>query len=223
MQRALVAFCLLAVLLSARDASADLRKGSSMLVAKGSYVWMVNSPSEQSNSGVGGGLSWEKLSSNGDWTAGLMFDYFKSDEDYLGPNMEEVSAEYRNILFHVKARYFLDANATFKFYTGISLGFRFATYELITDGVPFEDSESNFSLGIPLGLDIFLGDSLFLDLNYTFNFLSSTSYLKHDIVNAANVGIGFQWGGGEPESTPDEAAPGTPAAGTVPEDTEGGL
>jgi len=227
MQRVLVALCLFALLFTAGEARADLRKGSSMLIAKATYVWMQNSPSGQTNSGTGGGLSWEKLSADGDWTAGLMFDYFDSDESYLGPNQEDISAEYRNILFHVKARYFFDVGATFKLYTGISLGFRFASFDIVTDGIPFEDSESNFSMGIPLGLDIFLGDKFFLDINYTFNFLSGASYLQHDIVNAANVGLGFQWGGGDPESVPDERSGAepepTPATEETSEDSEGGI
>ena len=89
MQRVLAALCLFALLLtlSSTEASADLRKGSSMLTVNAAYVWMVNSPSEQSNSGSGGGLSWEKLSADGDWTAGLSFQYFESDENYEGPNL----------------------------------------------------------------------------------------------------------------------------------------
>jgi len=216
MKRSLVALSLLAVMLYATDASADLRKGSTMMIFNGTYVNAVNSPSDQRNSGWGGGLSWEKLASNGDWTAGLMFDYFSWDETYEGPNEENVMGEYNNILFHVKTRYFFDAGSTFKFYAGATLGFRFATYTITTDGIPYEDSESNFSMGIPVGLDVFFGDTFFLDMNYSFEFLSNSSYLEYDIVNAVNVGIGIQWGGGESESVPDEeeslpAPPATPA------------
>ncbi len=209
MHRRIACMTLVILLLAAGNASADLRPGTSLLTIDGSYVGMVTSPAAQTSFGPGGTLSWEKVSSNANWTAGFRFHYFTVEEDYTGPEEQDIHGEYNNILLQLTGRYFLDFSGTFHGYAGVGFGFRFATYTITTDGDPYEDSENSFSLSLPIGVDIHLTDHVFLNLNYTFNYLSDTSYLRHDIVNSYQAGIGFQWGG-QPEA--EEVAP----DGTVP-------
>ena len=197
MQRRIAGVTFLVLLFAAGTASADLRPGTTLLTLDGSYVSMVTDPAAQTSYGPGGTLTWEKLSANANWTAGFRFHYFTVDEDYLGPEKQDIHGEYDNILLQLTSRYFLHVNPTFHVYAGMGFGLRFATFTITTDGNPFEDSESKFALSLPVGVDVHLTDHVFLNLNYTFNFLSDTSYLRHDIVNSYQAGIGFQWGGGK--------------------------
>jgi len=204
----------LVLLLAAGQAAADLRPGTTLLTLDASYVSMVTDPAAQTSYGPGGLLTWEKVSSNSNWTGGFRFHYFTVEEDYRGPELQDIHGEYDNILLQITGRYFLDLNATFHGYAGVGFGFRFATFTITTDGVPFEDSESKFALSLPIGLDIHLTDHFFLNLNYTFNFLSDASYLRNDIVNSYQAGIGFQWGGAKDTGeAPVEATPASEGAG----------
>jgi len=195
MQLRIACVTFLILLFAAGNASANLRPGTTLLTLDGSYVSMVTDPGAQTIYGPGGLLTWEKLSSNANWTGGFRFHYFTVEEDYIGSEKQNIHGEYDNILLQLTGRYFLDFNSAFHAYAGMGFGFRFATFTITTDGDPFEDSESKFALSLPLGVNIHMTDHIFLDLNYTFNFLSDASYLRHDIVNSYQAGLGFQWGG----------------------------
>ena len=218
MRRVTVAVTLGILVLTAQTAFAELRRGAKLVTFDGTFVSMVTDPGAQTSYGSGGLLSYEKISSNANWTAGFRFHYFKVKEDYKGPEKQDVHGQYNDILLQLMGRYFLDLNSRFKAYAGVGVGFKFTTFTITTDGSPFEDNESNFSLSLPVGIDTHLTKNVFVNLGYTFNFLSTTSYLRHDIVNSFQAGIGFQFGGGKaPAAEPtDEVTPTdeqTPTAG----------
>lgn len=193
------------VLMAHAALATEMRQGATIITMDGTYVSMVTEPAVQTSYGSGGILSYEKLSSDANWTAGFRFHYFKVTEDYKGAEQQNVNGEYNDILLQLLGRYFLDLNPTFKAYAGVGLGFKFTTFTITTDGSPFEDNESNFSLSLPVGVDTYLTKNVFINLGYTFNFLATTSYLRHDIVNSFQAGIGFQFGGGgAPEEKPAE-------------------
>ncbi len=205
MRRVLAAVTLGILLMTANLVlGAELRQGATIVTMDGSFVSMVTDPAAQTSYGSGGVFSYEKLSSNANWTAGFRFHYFKVKEDYKGPEEQDVHGEYNDILLQLKARYFLELHPRLKGYAGVGMGFKFTTFTITTDGSPFEDNESNFSLSLPVGVDAYLTDKIFINLDYTFNFLATTSYLRHDIVNSFQAGIGFQFGGG---GSPEEKAP----------------
>jgi len=223
MRRVLAAVTLGILVLSANVVlAAELRQGATILTMDGSFVSMVTDPAAQTSYGSGGVFSYEKLSSNANWTAGFRFHYFKVEEDYKGPEEQDVHGQYNDILLQLKGRYFLELHPRLKGYAGVAMGFKFTTFTITTDGSPFEDNESNFSLSLPVGVDAYLTDKIFINLDYTFNFLATTSYLRHDIVNSFQAGIGFQFGGGKP---PKEKAPKQTGAGDMEEEAptdEGG-
>lgn len=224
MRRVLAAVTLgIFVLMASTALAAELRQGATILTMDGSFVSMVTDPAAQTSYGSGGILSYEKLSSNANWTAGFRFHYFKVQEDYKGPEDQSVHGEYNDILLQLTGRYFLELHPRLKGYAGVGMGFKFTTFTITTDGSPFEDNESNFSLSLPVGVDAYLTNDIFINLNYTFNFLATTSYLRHDIVNSFQAGIGFQFGGGAPPE--EKAADETGESGTneeAPTDEGGG-
>jgi hypothetical protein len=84
-------------------------------------------------------------------------------------------------------------------YFGLGLGIYFSNTQRTTvDANGKEDyasfKTSGLGLGVPLGLTLGLGKTLFLNANYTLNWLWDNDALKDNLLHAVNVGVGFNLG-----------------------------
>jgi hypothetical protein len=213
MRRVIAGACVVALLLAAGAARADLKEGATLLTLSGSYTYMKNAPSEQMNSGTGGVFTLEKVQGTDSWSFGGLFAAMNTEEDYTGPNGQDIHGKYDQLLMELMGRYYLGIFSAVDAYAGVGLGFRFATYTITTDGVPVEDSESNLGISMPVGIYVGITRSFYLNLGYSFNYLSSSSFLYNDMAHGFHAGIGWQFGGGGDETeagAEPAAAEGTP-------------
>lgn len=181
------------ILLVAGPAAAQITTGDGLITVNGGYVAGNAEINDQSIDGVVINVTYEKL----DWQRPVSFGFnlgystisFEDTEDD-----ELVSREIRTFPMYIGGKGWLGKGRV-QGYLGAGLGLYFSSLRT-TIGNTSETtvSSTGFGLGIPVGGTFSISKGVYINLNYTLNWLWSSAYFKNDILHAVNVGLGFNLG-----------------------------
>lgn len=145
----------------------------------------------------GGGFTanLEKISNSGKLAFGFAFGYMAADEGFrFGADDSTATAYLEAVPLMLTTRYFLGSRQT-PFYIGLGVGVHFSNLEVrSTDGQQAKkfDSKTGLAFAIPLGINIYLDRSLFLNVNYQPTYFAE-GFLDSDIAHVINFGFGIQF------------------------------
>lgn len=192
--------CILAGLilaLASGFARAELENDSELLLGQIGYTLSKSNFTKETQPGGSYGISFEKVSGDRMWSAGIAIVGLDTEEDGQLPNGNPASVTYTSTLATVYGRFLFGISRIFTAYVGFGGGINFSsariTEEIEGQQTYRQDSENGLALSIPIGVFAFVSRSFFLSGNYTYNYLGKNPYIENKVVNAFNLGLGFQF------------------------------
>jgi hypothetical protein len=82
-------------------------------------------------------------------------------------------------------------------YLGAAIGvyFTWLDRQNVATGESFSSVEkTGFGLGVPIGGTFSIGETVFINANYTLNWLWENELLKNDLLHSFNLGLGYKFG-----------------------------
>jgi hypothetical protein len=186
-------FAALAISLMAGTAAAQVSPGDGVIIVNGGYMAGKAEVTDESIDGVVISFAYEKL----DWQRPVSFGFnlgysamsFENTE-----NSENVSREIRTFPMYVGGKGWL-GKGRIQGYLGAALGLYFSSLRTTrANSSESTVSSTGFGMGIPVGGTLSISKGVFINVNYTLNWLWSNQYVKNDILHVVNVGLGFNLG-----------------------------
>lgn len=176
-------------------ATAQITPGDGLIIFNGGYTTGKSAQTEQTISGGMISFTYEKLSFDKPLSFGMTLGYGNAHAD-SGSGAEKIERTINTIPFYLGGKYYLGKNKV-QAYLGLALGLYFSW--MTSQNVESEESWdsagiSGAGLGVPIGATLSLGETLFINANYTLNWLWSNDYFESDILHAFNLGLGFKVG-----------------------------
>jgi len=190
---------LLTVVLLASAATAAIEPGDGLLIVNAGYA--TGELSGGAGTGEGGiiAVTFEKL----DWDKPASM-YFNLGYSEISSEMTmDINGEMKSVTEHVNTLpMFIGGKGylgegSLQGYVGLSFGVYFTRVEraVTNTGENFTKWHSmGLGMGVPIGLNLSVGKTLFLNANYTLNWLWGNDALKDNAIHTANLGIGFKTG-----------------------------
>jgi hypothetical protein len=184
--------------LLASVATAAIEPGDGLLIVNAGYA--AGNLSGGADTGEGGviAVTFEKL----DWgqPASMFFNLGYSE---ISSEIKRVDGRADSLTVHVNTLpMFIGGKGylgegSLQGYVGLSLGVYFTSTEIaLTDtGGNYNKRHSmGLGMGVPIGLNLSIGKTLFINANYTLNWLWGNDALSSNAIHTANLGIGFKTG-----------------------------
>lgn len=183
------------VMCLASSVSANIKPGDGLLTVNGGWIQGELVDTDKKLEGNILSVTFEKL----DWGKMASFGFNIGYSEIVGETGQEASTinhKVKTVPMYLGGKAYL-AKGGLQPYVGLGLGIYFSTLET-TDAATGELlaqwSETGFGLGVPIGLTLSLGKTLFLNGNYTLWWLWSSEAIQGNILNSVNVGLGFNFG-----------------------------
>lgn len=184
-----------AAFVTAGTAAAQIGQGDGLLVFNGGYV---TGSSAISGENIDGGIisfAYEKLDWSSPFSFGFSIAYTSVDGD-SGSGSNRVRTSANSVPMYFGGKYWLGKSKV-QGYLGVALGLYFSWLdkEYVETGDSYSSIETTgMGLGIPIGGTFSIGKTVFINANYTLNWLWDNEILKDDLLHAFNLGIGFKLG-----------------------------
>jgi len=176
-------------------ALAQVTPGDGLLTVNGGYIFGTSAVTSESVDGGAITLTYEKLDWNKPVSFGFSVGYSSATGD-SGSASTQIKTSTNSVPFYLGGKYWLGQNK-FQFYIGAALGvyFSWVSSEVVETGESHESvGTTGFGMGIPIGAAVSIGETLFINGNYTLNWLWSNEFFENDLLHAFNIGIGFRLG-----------------------------
>ena len=181
---------IIVLLLPAGNTEAVVGQSGFWLTGTGSYVIGKNTQSGQTIDGASLALTLEGMR-GADVSLGLSLAYasMNGEENDAGVVTKRRVSSMPAYLF---VKYWL-GDGDVRGYVGGALGvyISFLDTTTINDNRQTTDGMSGAALAVPAGFVYSLGDRMFLNFNYTLNWLIDNDYLENGIIHAFGLGLGF--------------------------------
>ena len=175
--------------------SPGVSPGDGLLIFNGGYI---SGTAEYTGQSVDGGMLtfvYEKLDFAKPISFGVSLGYGTAQAD-SGAGLGYVKTTANTIPFFIGGKYWL-GKGRLQPYFGLALGmyFTWLTEENVSTGESYDSAGiAGGGMSIPVGLALSIGKSLFINANYTLNWLWASDFFESDIVHAFNLGVGFKLG-----------------------------
>lgn len=120
---------------------------------------------------------------------GISFGYIGTKADSTGAQGAEFNLNNWPIYYAPKVMF---GKGKAKFYVKGALGMHFSTYKRTGGVSEIKTNDMGFYGGAGLGTMIFFSESIFLNVEYEWAYLSN-SYYTNGFINTANLGLGFKF------------------------------
>jgi hypothetical protein len=186
---------LLSVLLFTGSALANITPGDGLLIFNAGYA---NGKSATTGDNVDGNiisLTYERL----DWGKAASFGFnigYSSLAQETTEGSDPVNRTITTWPFYFGGKGYVGQGAL-QPYLGVALGIFFSTLKTSVgeSGDDFTSvTRTGWGMAVPVGLTLAIGKTLFLNGNYTLNWLWSNNYFENDIMHVVNVGLGINLG-----------------------------
>jgi outer membrane protein W len=188
-------FTISVALLVAATAVAQIGPGDGLLTLNGGYVTASSAATDQTIDGGMMSLTFEKL----DWAnpVSLAFNigYATASGD-SGAGTSRVETSTNSVPVYVGGKYWL-GKSKIQGYLGAAIGvyFTWLDRQNVATGESFSSVEkTGFGLGVPIGGTFSIGETVFINANYTLNWLWENELLKNDLLHSFNLGLGYKFG-----------------------------
>jgi hypothetical protein len=183
----------IALICLAGVATAQITPGDGLIIVNGGYSTGQVDVTDETIDGIIISATYEKL----DWRKPISFGFnigYSSMTFDTVEGTETVNREVRTFPMYVGGKGYL-GKGRIQGYAGGALGLYFSSLKTTVPGV-FETtvSTTGFGLGVPIGGVLSISKGVFINLNYTLNWLWSNEFIKNDLLHTFNVGIGFNLG-----------------------------
>ena len=192
MNKFIYAFAVVVVLFGTTDAQAGgkLVAGGSLLTFSGAYTTTNSTFNDETLDGGAVALSYEAFIGDNPSTLAVWIGYNSSDGTGTGANQEQTTVDYQGLPVLIGGRFFFNESAV-AVYVGFGAGVQFGTAKVTFETLPtIEDSESNFVMGLPIGIFWFVGEKTYINLSYMPYYVANSAYLDN-ITNTFAAGVGF--------------------------------
>ncbi len=170
--------------------AAALHAQQSSLLFSGGYVFGNSADTESSASGYRINALYEFNPTLGKFSHGLNFGYLHTTSESDDPLSDVKTVTITNWPIYYAPKYRFGQGKAKPFLKG-ALGVQFASAK--SEGViDVTASDTGFFAGAGAGLEVGVGDKLFLVVEYEWAYCSN-SYYNDDFVNSAMGGIGFRF------------------------------
>jgi hypothetical protein len=189
----LLLFTLLLSPLLGDRALAQMENDSPLLMFNASYGFGKHNLTGEDLEGYGFSGAYEKVDWQGQFGGGFSISWISFENDSTAastPDSASYTIDSYPIYLYGK-RYFGSPNA--RFYIGLGMGVHVSKVKRFKGDsqTQTEDKFGGVALGAPVGLYLFLSRGLFVNVNYTFNYLKDSPF-QDDLLHMGSVGIGFQ-------------------------------
>jgi hypothetical protein len=187
-----------AVLLLATTAvaKAQVTPGDELLILNAGYLTGTSAATDSTVDGAALTLTYEKL----DWDKPLSFGFsigYGTAQGDSGRGADRVEFSTNTVPFYMGGKYWLGKNKI-QGYVGVAIGvyFSWLNAQHVDTGESYSSvGTTGLGLGVPLGGALSIGKSVFVNANYTLNWLWENDLFKDDLLHSFNVGIGLKLGG----------------------------
>jgi hypothetical protein len=188
-------FAIGVTLLAAGTAVAQIGQGDGLLTLNGGYVLGSSAATDQTIDGGMISLTFEKLDSPSPISFGFNIGYASASGD-SGSGTSRVETSTNSVPVYAGAKFWL-GKSKIQGYLGVAIGMYFSwlNSEIVATGESFSSVEkTGFGLGVPIGGTFSIGETVFINANYTLNWLWDNELLKDDLLHSFNLGLGFKLG-----------------------------
>jgi outer membrane protein W len=142
-------------------------------------------------------LAYEKLDWGKPASFGFAIAYMSlQGEDDVTPVSNRTRTSIQSLPLYLGGKYWL-GQSKIQGYLGVALGVYFSWLEITLAQTGEEVSRSSatdFGIAVPLGGTLSISQSMFINANYTLNWLWDSRFLKDDLLHTFNVGLGWKLG-----------------------------
>ena len=188
-------FAISVTLLAAGTAVAQIGQGDGLLTFNGGYVTASSAATDQTIDGGMISLTYEKLDWENPVSFGINIGYASASGD-SGSGSSRVETSTKSVPVYLGGKYWL-GKSKIQGYLGVAIGvyFSWLNRENVATGESFSSVErTGFGLGVPIGGTFAIGETVFINANYTLNWLWENELLKDDLLHSFNLGLGFKLG-----------------------------
>jgi hypothetical protein len=186
---------LIILLLCFGQTLAQYDPGSSFMILN--FGWTMANPDgvDADIDGNTFSLSYEKTDFEGVWSLGFALAYSKMSADSVTANgqsldrLNKLGYEVLPISVFCKAMF---GSEKLRAYVGAGLGIHFSNITYFTNNVQVTAFESGILLSGLAGGYFFISESVFLNANYSLNWMNN-SYYENSMAHNINLGLGFQF------------------------------
>ncbi len=182
-------------LLAAGTAVAQVGQGDGLLILNGGYVTAASAATDQTIDGGMISLTYEMR----DWANPVSFGFnigYASASGDIGSGDSRVETSTHSIPFYFGGKYWMGKSKV-QGYLGAAFGIYFSrlSREIVATGESFSSIEkTGLGLGVPIGGAFSIGETVFINANYTLNWLWENELLEDDLLHSFNLGLGFKLG-----------------------------
>jgi hypothetical protein len=182
-------------LLAAGTAVGQIGQGEGLLTFNGGYVTASSAVTDRTIDGGVISVTFERLDWKSPFSVGFNIGYASASGD-SGSGNSRVETSTNSIPVYVGGKYWL-GKSKIQGYLGAAIGvyFSWLDREVVATGESFSSIEkTGFGLGVPAGGTFSIGETVFINANYTLNWLWDNELLKDDLLHSFNLGLGFKLG-----------------------------
>jgi len=174
------------------DAQAEFRPGATLLIFDAGYSIGTNRATDEKLDGWGPTLSLEKVDKDGKYSLGFSVARIAYETDVDTSSASEFDAySVETTPFVITGKGYFGSGSRAKFYAGLGMGVYSAKVNRYKGSQWSPESFGGVAIEVPVGGYIYASESIFLNLGYTFNWLSN-SPMKSNMAHTFRLGIGFQ-------------------------------
>ena len=176
-------------------AMAGIESGNSTLIVNAGYMFGKLAASGETADGNVVSISFEKVGAPGRTAGFFSIGYGKISNDE-NDSTGAITRSVETIPIYLGAKGYFGAGNV-QFHVGLAFGTYFST--VVSSGKLSGEnwsswSTTGFGMGVPIGLTVCLGETLFINGEYVLNWTWTNEALENDILNSFVLGLGFRWG-----------------------------
>ena len=182
------------ILLLAGSASAGVGYNDFLLTGTGSYVMAKTKDTGETIDGASFALTFESVGSADMVSFGLSFAYAVMDYETNDAGLVS-KQEITTFPIYLMGRGWF-GTGRFQGYLGGAFGVYFSELKTttVTNQTTTTRGMSGTGLSVPLGFIFNINERVFLNANYTLNWLIDNDFLENGILNSFGLGLGINWG-----------------------------
>jgi hypothetical protein len=142
--------------------------------------------------GWGPTVTLEKVDKDGKYSLGFSVAWIRYETDIDTSSASEFDRyAVETTPFFITGKGFFGSGERAKFYGGLGMGVYVSKVNRYKGDLWSPETYGGVALEVPLGAYIYASENIFLNLGYTFNWLSN-SPMKSNLAHTFRLGIGFQ-------------------------------
>jgi hypothetical protein len=138
-------------------------------------------------------MAWDKPIA---FLISIAYSEVSREESGSGTTTNPTTRHIETLPIYLGAKGYLGKGA-FQGHLGASLGLYYSTVETTVTRTGEDYSSwgvSGWGLGVPLGVTVMIGDTVFLNAEYFLNWMWNNDAFENDLLHMVFLGVGFAWG-----------------------------